>query len=96
MAQSIWWVLFTLRKKKLLAKPPGEPEVKIRKLVKKTSHSRSVNKKTIIYTSEAFPAAVASQASKSSDLHTVEIIWFSKKKDCSWIKNDLSYYVFNR
>ena len=67
-------------KKKLLTKPPGEPEVKIRKLAKKTSHSRSVNKKTIIYTSEAFPAAVASQASKFSDLHTVEIIWFSKSK----------------
>ena len=54
--------------------------MKIRKLAKKTSHSRSVNKKTIIYTSEAFPAAVASQVSKSSDLHTVEIIWFSKSK----------------
>ena len=66
--------------KKLLAKPPGEPEVKIRKLAKKTSHSGSVNKKTIIYTSEAFPAAVASQASKSSDLHTADIIWFSKSK----------------
>ena len=54
--------------------------MKIRKLAKKNSHSRSVNKKTIIYTSEAFPATVASQASKSSDLHTVEIIWFSKSK----------------
>ena len=54
--------------------------MKIRKLAKKTSHSGSVNKKTIIYTSEAFPAAVASQASKSSDLHTAEIIWFSKTK----------------
>ena len=66
--------------KKLLTKPPGEPEVKIRKLAKKTSHSRSVNKKTIIYTSEAFPAAVASQAGKSSDLNTAKIIWFSKSK----------------
>ena len=70
-------VLFTLREKKLLTKPLGEPEIKIRKLAKKTYHSRSVNKKTIIYTSEAFPAAVASQASKSIDLQTVRIIWFS-------------------
>ena len=75
-----WVSIIYTSEKKLLTKPPGEPEVKIRKLAKKTSHSRSVNKKTIIYTSEAFPAAVASQTSKSSDLHTVEIIWFSKKK----------------
>ena len=54
--------------------------MKIRKLAKKTSHSRSVNKKTIIYTSEAFPAALASQASKSSDLQTVGIIWFTTSK----------------
>ena len=75
-----WVSIIYTSEKKLLTKPPGEPEVKIRKLAKKTSHSRSVNKKTIIYTSEAFPAAVASQASKASDLHTVEIIWFSNSK----------------
>ena len=53
-------------KRKLLE----EPEVKIRKLAKKTSHSRSVNNKTLFYTSEAFTAAWASQASKLNDLET--------------------------
>ena len=37
-------------------------------------------KKTSDQTTRSFPAAVASQASKSSDLHTAEIIWFSKSK----------------
>ena len=50
----------------------------------------SLNKKTIIYTYKALPAALASQASKSSDLQTGELIWFPKSKQkqkyCSFIK----------
>ena len=56
--------------------------MKIRRNAYKTLHSRSVIKKTIIYTSEAFPAALASQASKSSDLQSEGSVWFpiSKQK----------------
>ena len=55
--------------------------MKIRRNAYKTLHSRSVIKKTIIYTSElAFPAALASQANKSSDLQSEGSIWFPKSK----------------
>ena len=54
-------------------------------MLEKTSRSRSVNKKTIIYTSEALPAALAYQASKSSDLQSGGLIWIltSKQKQKS-------------